>query len=157
MSGWWGLFTVTESLVETNEPTETGQAVDNEHFKVNSHFSLFISLQYTAHLLFSEPLLIPSHSHMRKLIDLHLEDKRMDIIFPTEWGRQDQYSHCWLSFCNLYNIGPDRSLSHNCLHFRIKYFFPFHMCQWHLEWLPVLLQYTTLWSTQSKGHKTQIH
>lgn len=56
-----------------------------------------------------------------------------EIDWPASWrqengynfshqvmGRQDQYSHCWLSFCNLYNIGSNRSLSHNCLHFQIK-------------------------------------
>lgn len=34
---------------------------------------------------------------------------------------QDQYSHCWLSFGNLYS-SSHRSLTRNCLRFQIKIF-----------------------------------
>lgn len=126
MSGWWGPFTATESLVETNEPgRKQAKAPGNEHFKANSHFSPF----------YFPPI------HSAFTIQRSLADSRSSCILTCcDWltrilktenrynfshqvmGRQDQYSHCWLSFCNLYSIGSDRSLSHNCPHFQIKLF-----------------------------------
>lgn len=63
------------------------EAVDNKHFKANSHFSLFISLQYTAHLLFREPsLILAHHVFSPATIDWPASwRQRMDIIFPTKW------------------------------------------------------------------------
>lgn len=41
-------------------------------------------------------------------------------FFPPSDGASDQYSHCWLSFGNLYNGVSHRSIARNCLHFQIK-------------------------------------
>lgn len=65
--------------------------------------------------------------------------KKMDgwiSFFPPSDGASDQYSHCWLSFGNLYDGASHRSIARNCLHFQIKRSFFRFFRQWRWGLLP---------------------
>lgn len=138
-------------------PWKHAVAPDNKHFKANSHFLFFIPIQYTPHLPFSQPLLEHSSSCILTCCDwltCMLRTENGYNFSHQVMGHQDQYSHCWLSFCNLYNIGSDRSLSCNCLHFQIKLVLFFRPFSTHGDiWNVCRPCCVTHWEAEGKGHK----
>lgn len=115
------------------------------------------------------PLLFPSNKqHIYYSVNpcwflSHHVFSSAEIDWPASWrqengsnfshqvmGRQDQYSHCWLSFAT-FTASALIDLSHIIVFIFKSNFFFIPSCQWHLEWLPVL-RYNPL-ECVSKGHR----
>lgn len=107
------------TLAETNDPRKWVEGLHNEGFRRTPHV-LFPS--HIGCIYYSNPprFRLLSSTGTDRPVSGKKTRRGWISFFPPSDGASDQYSHCWLSFGNLYNGVSHRSIARNCLHFQIK-------------------------------------